>query len=486
MSQAATNSSPASYSTADPSSFGYETARTRWPIIVTGVVDDLTKAVFQHAHVQEKVDEGSALIATLQTLKTEILEGATLCPLVDDGSPEIASYNAELAAAGRQTWHSSPWLFCECYLFKRISTSFRLSGHWQEYDAFMNQKMSTFKSSQPAVAELAARYRGISSSQNREGLAAQAGEELVFREIFEICLWGNATDLSLLTNLSYEDIQKLQGSAARKAAESNILANDLSQVYSKLKGAGGSSRVDIVLDNSGFELYVDLLLAGYLLSSGLAREVVFHPKNIPWFVSDVTPVDFKALLGVLSKPVEFFGPEDTDNSFVEDLSFLSSQLESFRKEGRLSLRTSPFWTLPCGFAALPREDPPLFGELRTSDLVIFKGDLNYRKLTGDRAWSPTTPFLEAITAPAPSWKQQQGDDGGNADANASSSSSLADLNVLALRTCKADVAVGLPSGKDEELRTETDPEYTPSAPLSGPRRWAWSGKWAVVQFSEAR
>ncbi|KAK8103201.1 hypothetical protein PG984_016347 [Apiospora sp. TS-2023a] len=471
MSQSATNNSPAPYSTADPSSFGYETARTRWPIIVTGVVDDLTKAVFQHVHVQEKVDEGCALIATLQTLKTEILEGAALCPLVDDGSPEISSYNVELAAAGRQTWHSSPWLFCECYLFKRISTSFILSVHWKEYDAFMNQKMSTFKSSQPAVAELAARYRGISSSQTREGglAVAQAGEELVFREIFEICLWGNATDLSLLTNLSYEDIQKLQGSAARKAAESNILANDLSRVY-----------MDIVLDNSGFELYVDLLLAGYLLSSGLAREVVFHPKNIPWFVSDVTPVDFEAILGVLAKPVEFFGLEDTDNSFVEDLGFLSSQLESFRKEGRLSLRTSPFWTLPCGFAALPREDPLLFAELRTSDLVIFKGDLNYRKLTGDRAWSPTTPFLQAITAPAPSWQQ-----GGDESADASSSS-LADLNVLALRTCKADVVVGLPQGKDEELRTETDPEYTPSAPLSGPRRWGWSGKWAVIQFSEAR
>lgn len=408
---------------------------------------------------------------------------------MDDGTPEIASYNGELAASGRQTWHSSPWLFCECYLFKRISTHFSLSVHWKDYDAFMNQKMSTFKSSQPAVAELAARYRGISS--NHEVVATTpGGEEAVFREIFEVCLWGNATDLSLLTNLSYEDIQKLQGSAARKAAGSNVLVNDLPRVYEKLKSAQGTSRVDIVLDNSGFELYVDLLLAGYLLSSGLAREVVFHPKNIPWFVSDVTPADFEALLGVLSNPAEFFGADSGDNNsgFVEDLTFLSSQLESFRKKGRLFLRTSPFWTLPCGFAALPREDPQLFAELRTSDLAIFKGDLNYRKLTGDRAWLPTTPFLQAITTPAPSWRQQ-GDGGNTEDAT---SSSLADLNVLALRTCKADVVVGLPSGRDEELRAATDPEYASSAaaagssPRSGPRRWAWSGKWAVIQFSPAR
>ena len=417
---------------------------------------------------------------------------------MDDGSPEIASYNEELAAAGgRQTWHSSPWLFCECYLFKRVSTHFRRSAHWRDYDAFMNQKMGTFRSSQPAVAELAARYRGIASSR-RADVAAKPGapddekEQVLFGEMFEICLWGNATDLSLLTNLSYEDIQKLQGSAARKAAESNILVNDLPRVYERLQrtaqqqtgGPSSSSRVDIVLDNSGFELYVDLLLAGYLLSSGLAREVVLHPKNIPWFVSDVTPADFEALLAVLSSPAEFFGQgsSDSNSSFVADLTFLSTQLESFRKEGRLSLRTSAFWTLPCGFAALPREDPPLLAELRASDLVIFKGDLNYRKLTGDRAWTPTTPFLQAITAPAPGWRQGGGDDAG------ASTSSLADLNVLALRTCKADVVVGLPAGRDEELRAATDPESDSAAGsrLGGPRRWAWSGKWAVIQFSQAR
>ncbi|KAK8037523.1 hypothetical protein PG991_000869 [Apiospora marii] len=462
------------------------------------LVDDLTKAVFQHVHVQAKVDEGCALIATLQSLKNDILEGAELCPLLDDGSPEIASYNEELAASGgRQTWHSSPWLFCECYLFKRISTHFRLSAHWKDYDAFMNQKMSTFRSSQPAVAELAARYRGIIASRHPAGAAAAPGsaeeqEHVLFGEMFEVCLWGNATDLSLLTNLSYEDIQKLQGSAARKAAESNILVNDLPRVYEKLRSSAAqqqagessssSSRVDIVLDNAGFELYVDLLLAGYLLSSGLAREVVFHPKNIPWFVSDVTPADFEALLGVLANPAGFFGEGSSDNSssLVEDLTFLSTQLESFRKEGRLSLRTSPFWTLPCGFAALPREDPALLAELRASGLVIFKGDLNYRKLTGDRAWSPTTPFLQAITAPAPSWKQDDAD---------ASTPSLADVNVLALRTCKADVVVGLPPGRDEELRAATDPGCDSAAnesALGGPRRWAWSGKWAVVQFSQAR
>ena len=43
----------------------------------------------------------------------------------------------------------------------------------------------------------------------------EEAEKILFMEMCEICLWGNATDLSLLTSLSYDDIQKLQGSEAR-------------------------------------------------------------------------------------------------------------------------------------------------------------------------------------------------------------------------------------------------------------------------------
>ena len=55
------------------------------------------------------------------------------------------------------------------------------------------------------------------------------------------------------------------------------------------------------------------------------------------------------------------------------------------------------------------------------------------------------------------------------------------IRVLALRTCKADVVVGLPPGDDDKLRaTEGGGGDT------GARKWAWSGKWAVVQFSDGK
>jgi hypothetical protein len=52
---------------------------------------------------------------------------------------------------------------------------------------------------------------------------------------------------------------------------------------------------------------------------------------------------------------------------------------------------------------------------------------------------------------------------------------------LAFRTCKADVVVGLPSGLDEKLRQTEN-----GGGDSGARKWAWSGKWAVVSFCDGK
>lgn len=291
-------------------------------------------------------------------------------------------------------------------------------------------------------------------------------------EMCEICLWGNATDLSLLTNLTYDDIQKLQGSEARKAAEKNILVNDLPAAYevlTKARAAGHAERrVDIVLDNAGFELFVDLILAGYLLSSGLATLVVLHPKSIPWFVSDVLPSDFAELLNALANPKHFYETPSEDDRLqnkipaalsdkeLEDLTFLFQDWSQLYAQGQVIMRPNRFWTHPGSFWRLPQEDKELYEDLKTSHLVIFKGDLNYRKLTGDAKWDAATPFVEAIGPLGPG----------------------SGLNVMALRTCKADVVVGLPPGRDEELRAMEG-----GGGDSGARKWAWNGKWAVVSFS---
>ena len=263
--------------------------------------------------------------------------------------------------------------------------------------------MSTFRSSRPAVLELAGRYHElISQMGNKSDKSEQEiedAEKILVREMCEICLWGNATDLSLLTSLTYEDIQKLQGSEARKASEKNIIVNDLEAAYDILKKAKKDGkkerRVDIVLDNAGFELYVDLILAGFLLSAGLATNIILHPKSIPWFVSDVLPGDFAALLNALASPQEFYSnpsddeknadktPEPLSQKEVEELSFLFQNWTGLHTEGQLMLRSNRFWTEGGSYWRLPTLVPQLHEDLKESELVIFKGDLNYRKLTGD-------------------------------------------------------------------------------------------------------
>lgn len=263
--------------------------------------------------------------------------------------------------------------------------------------------MSTFKSSRPAVLELAARYKELAleaekgdTTGGKSPEQVEQSRRVVFSEMCEICLWGNATDLSLLTTLTYEDIQKLQGSKARKAAENNIIANDMDAAFDVLQKAQKEKkdqerRVDIVLDNSGFELFVDLILAGYLLSAGIATKVVLHPKSIPWFVSDVTPRDYNDLLQALKDAQKFYTARDESDREYEPLSdkelgevtFLYDNWSQLAQAGKLVIQPHSFWTTAGSYWRLPHVAPDLYEDLKQSELVLFKGDLNYRKLLGD-------------------------------------------------------------------------------------------------------
>ena len=81
-------------------------------------------------------------------------------------------------------------------------------------------------------------------------------------------------------------------------------------------------------------------------------------------------------------------------------------------------------------------------------------------------WDPTTPWAEAL-GPLGVVSEHKGQPRG--------------MRTLALRTCKADVVVGLDNGIDEKLRQET------SGDAQSPKReWAWSGKYAVVQFFDGK
>ncbi len=94
-----------------------------------------------------------------------------------------------------------------------------------------------------------------------------------------VCLWGNSTDLSLLINMTEEQIKTLQSTGGDHLAstEKNILGNHLNQIWDAVKElrdkTGG--RIDFVLDNAGFELYCDCVYGSY----GDTLEYRYHRLN---------------------------------------------------------------------------------------------------------------------------------------------------------------------------------------------------------------
>jgi hypothetical protein len=109
-------------------------------------------------------------------------------------------------------------------------------------------------------------------------------------------------------------------------------------------------------------------------------------KDQPWFVSDTTPQDFTWTLNQLAR-----GVDNTDPLLV-----LAERWSSYIKSGVWTVQADSFWTLPHSFNMMASSDPALYQELGEADLIIFKGDLNYRKLVGDLNWETTVAFKDAL------------------------------------------------------------------------------------------
>jgi hypothetical protein len=107
----------AQYNTSDATSFAHTSARERWPIIITQGIDDVHRSTHT-AQDEETQNEGKWIVAELAKLKYELQHDRELTPIPDDGERDVEAYNAELAARGPSKWHSVPWLYAECYLYR--------------------------------------------------------------------------------------------------------------------------------------------------------------------------------------------------------------------------------------------------------------------------------------------------------------------------------------------------------------------------------
>lgn len=450
---------PPVYDTYDKTGFGHVTAHDRWPVIISNMVEDVETTIGA-LHDAELRDQGAVVAAQLRQLLADVNADAELTPIEDETVDGIAEYNAVLAAlpATDRTWQHGPWLWMECYLYRRAHLYFLAQSKWSGYNVFERVKMDLFRLLVAGVEELAVRLDQL-AAQLAEAQPSADQLKVLFRELADISLWGNASDLLLLATATLEDISLLQGAAARAALEKNILANDVEAAWDALINHAhdaSARRVDFVLDNAGFELYADCIFLLFLLDSRLVRHVVLHCKTVPWMVSDTMVYDFQLMLDALNL-AEFF-----PSAKREHFELVAARLAAYQRSGQLELQAAPYWTHGSDYWTLLPTDKnggaAVHAELSKSDLVVVKGDLNYRKLTGDRQWPRDTPFSTGIGPLA-----------------------SAGLKIWALRTCKADVCCGLAPGVDEQVSAQ----WAAAGNKYG-AQWCASGKWAVLSFTSGQ
>lgn len=96
-----------------------------------------------------------------------------------DGGGSIDEWNAELATFNNASWLHGPWLYVECFLYRRVHDILSGTKFWRTYDVFKRQKDSTFKKSKAAITELAQRYCAL-VSEVKKGVTKVEGRKLLF------------------------------------------------------------------------------------------------------------------------------------------------------------------------------------------------------------------------------------------------------------------------------------------------------------------
>lgn len=313
-----------------------------------------------------------------------------------------------------QSWFDVPWLWAEGYFYRQLLEAVGYfgaadgpAGAWRGIDPFRPFKLAELDAPE-TDEELAALDDLVSRPEEEQARALLHGS-----------LWGNRADLGFRLSVADEG-----GEAA------GLVADDSEALRPLLRPARpDAGTVCLVADNAGRELVPDLLLLDHLLTRGHAVRAVLHVKPHPYFVSDATTADVvDALRRLIRAPGE--------------AAAYGRRLWSALAEGRLVVRAHPFSCAPLPYAVMPGD---LREDFASATLTLMKGDLNYRRLVGDRLRPPTTPFAD-VTAyfPGP---------------------------VAALRTLKSDVIVGL-DGPTEAALVAAEGQ-----------RWRTSGTRAVIQVS---
>ncbi len=154
--------------------------------------------------------------------------------------------------------------------------------------------------------------------------------------------------------------------------------------------------INYLVDNAGVEFFVDLLLGYCLLKDPNIRikKVIYHVNVLPIFVSDVIENDldytFKVIKDYISSSATIEGSRK--DCYMNALASIEKMFE----EGLAHIEPDFIWNMPTAYNKISRKRDIFMKKQDNADLLIVKGDLNYRRLCGDMTWSYRTK-LEKLT-----------------------------------------------------------------------------------------
>ena len=315
-------------------------------------------------------------------------------------------------------------------------------------------------------------------------------EELIENEGVE----GGLSEILLQIMLA----SKFDPSHMTEMDDSTLIETDQRREAIQIMQAG--RRIDLVSDNFGMELIWSLVLADLLLSSGILKRVAFHVKKEPFAFTDATRADFFstildftefeyqldkyafvdifkdniAKLDQFWQKLSRFGELDkttfkitlnceqsgTDIVRGLDLDFpevkdavldvvarydeintkimaMGRRLMAYVDDERIIVDDDPFWTTDGYLEQIPNDI--IRRHFERSDLVMFLGAFNFRRLNRDRYWKAekNPEFRDIIPF------------------------SLRHLNIFVPRLIKAESLVGVPRERAVQLTAE-NPKWNQS------------------------
>jgi hypothetical protein len=376
----------------EPGSFAHHVICERHPAIINDV-----QTTYPYPRLQE---------AELDELEHETLHG-TITHLPDTaGDREYWDASGD-GFYGRR-WTDVPFLWAESYFYRRLLEAVRYfePGPWHRLDPFRAKKSSELHD------------RRVTALLEQLDATGPITDADAFALFLHGAVWGNKADLGFEMGLHAAGLTASHGLAPQ------LLVDDTTAAWTYLTEQRPRSII-VIADNAGPEIICDLLLIDFLLRDP-ERTIEIHLKPDPYYVSDANPADLFDALHLLANA----GPA---------ARHVATRLTDHMRTDILRLDTDAFYVKPERLADAPFE---LHERYAAADLVIVKGDLNYRRLVGDVHHDPTTPFADACND--------------------------FPTRLLALRALKSDVIIGL----DAHTLAAQEATNTP---------WRTNGSRAVIQ-----